>query len=43
MARPWSTNGCAGFKKGTSWIKVNPNYTSINVKTALSDPNSITH
>jgi oligo-1,6-glucosidase len=31
----------AGFTTGTPWIKVNPNYKTINVQQALSDPNSI--
>jgi len=31
----------AGFTTGTPWIKVNPNYSAINVQQALSDPHSI--
>ncbi|MDP5275555.1 glycoside hydrolase family 13 protein [Chengkuizengella axinellae] len=37
----WDDTENAGFTQGTPWIKVNPNYTKINVKTALKDPNSI--
>lgn len=31
----------AGFSDVTPWIKVNPNYTSVNVEAALADPNSL--
>ncbi|MBL8062268.1 MAG: alpha-glucosidase [Anaerolineales bacterium] len=37
----WDDSLNAGFTSGTPWIKVNPNYTSINVQHALADPNSI--
>jgi oligo-1,6-glucosidase len=37
----WNVNEQAGFTSGTPWIKVNPNYTKINVAQALDDPNSI--
>jgi oligo-1,6-glucosidase len=37
----WSANEQAGFTTGTPWIKVNLNYTTINVETQLQDPNSI--
>ncbi len=34
----WDGGHEAGFTKGTSWYRVNPNYTEINVKKALEDP-----
>jgi oligo-1,6-glucosidase len=37
----WDDAHNAGFTKGTPWIKVNPNYTDINVAKALDDPNSV--
>jgi oligo-1,6-glucosidase len=37
----WDGSENAGFTTGTSWIKVNPNYTDINVEQALADPNSV--
>jgi len=37
----WDDSENAGFSSGTPWIKVNPNYKSINVKNALADSNSI--
>ncbi|MBV9998288.1 MAG: alpha-glucosidase [Verrucomicrobia bacterium] len=37
----WDGSTHAGFTTGTPWIKVNPNYTSINVEQALADPNSV--
>jgi len=37
----WDTSNNAGFTAGTPWLKVNPNYTSINVEAANKDPNSI--
>ncbi|MBK8780682.1 MAG: alpha-glucosidase [Anaerolineales bacterium] len=37
----WDDSENAGFTSGTPWIKVNPNYKSINVQNALADPNSI--
>ncbi len=37
----WDDSGHAGFTTGTPWMKVNPNYKEINVKQALTDPNSI--
>jgi oligo-1,6-glucosidase len=37
----WSDGEQAGFTSGAPWMKVNPNYTEINVKQALADPNSI--
>ena len=37
----WDDSPNAGFTSGTPWLKLNPNYTSINVKAALADKNSI--
>jgi oligo-1,6-glucosidase len=37
----WSNTTEAGFTNGTPWIKVNPNYTTINVNAEEKDPNSI--
>ena len=37
----WSNRPEAGFTKGTPWIRVNPNYTTINVESEERDPNSI--
>ena len=39
----WSAAANAGFTTGTPWIKVNPNYTTINAEQALADPDSIFH
>ena len=37
----WNADPQAGFTRGTPWLKVNPNYPSINVEQALADDNSI--
>ncbi len=37
----WSNTTEAGFTNGTPWIKVNPNYTTINVIAEEQDQNSI--
>jgi oligo-1,6-glucosidase len=37
----WSNTTEAGFTNGTPWIKVNPNYTTINVIAEEQDLNSI--
>jgi oligo-1,6-glucosidase len=37
----WNDSENAGFTDGSPWIKVNPNYDYINVKTQLEDENSI--
>ncbi len=37
----WDDGAQAGFTTGTPWIKVNPNYTTINARQALADPHSI--
>lgn len=39
----WSDGDNAGFTAGTPWIKVNPNYTDINVEAELADENSVLH
>ncbi len=36
----WDDSENAGFTTGTPWFTVNPNYTTINAKAALEDPNS---
>jgi len=37
----WDNSPNAGFTDGTPWIKVNPNYTSINVAAQEKDSNSV--
>ena len=37
----WDDSANAGFTTGTPWIMVNPNYTEINAKTEMEDPNSV--
>ncbi|MBS4213742.1 glycoside hydrolase family 13 protein [Neobacillus rhizophilus] len=37
----WDDEEHAGFTTGTPWIKVNPRYHEVNVKSALEDKNSI--
>ena len=37
----WDDTENAGFTTGTPWIKVNPNYKTINAKSQTSDKNSI--
>lgn len=37
----WDDSPHGGFTTSMPWIKVNPNYTEINVKQALADSNSI--
>lgn len=39
----WDTTENAGFSTGKPWMKVNPNYTEINVERAKQDPYSIYH
>lgn len=36
----WENSSNAGFSSGTPWIKVNPNYKTINQAAQESDPNS---
>ncbi|MGJ9382606.1 glycoside hydrolase family 13 protein [Salipaludibacillus sp. CF4.18] len=37
----WSEGGNSGFTNGKPWLKVNQNYTSVNVENALNDKNSL--
>ena len=37
----WSDAANAGFTAGKPWLKVNPNYTSINAKVQQHDPDSV--
>ena len=37
----WDDSANAGFTTGTPWIMVNPNYTEINARAALADPDSV--
>lgn len=39
----WSREENGGFTDGTPWLKVNPNYSEINVEQAMEDPDSIYH
>ena len=39
----WSDSRNAGFSKGSPWLKVNPNYRTINAEQELADPNSVFH
>ncbi len=37
----WDSTANAGFTTGTPWIKVNPDYTSVNAAAQEKDPNSV--
>lgn len=37
----WDDSENGGFSTGTPWLAVNPNYTVINAKSQVNDPNSI--
>ena len=37
----WNLEKNAGFSTGKPWLKVNPNYTTINEETQEKDPNSV--
>lgn len=37
----WSDDANAGFTSGTPWLKVNPNYVSINAAAQMDDPDSV--
>jgi oligo-1,6-glucosidase len=37
----WDNTANTGFSTGKPWIKVNPNYTTVNVATEEKDPNSV--
>lgn len=39
----WSGAAHAGFTTGTPWLRVNPNYTSINAAAQMGDPDSVFH
>ncbi len=39
----WTDGENAGFTVGTPWLKVNPNYTDINVEAELADEDSVLH
>lgn len=39
----WDSSAHGGFTKGTPWLFVNPNYTRINAKAQMADPDSILH
>jgi oligo-1,6-glucosidase len=39
----WDANPQAGFTRGVPWLKVNPNFPTINSQQAVSDPESIYH
>lgn len=39
----WSDAAHAGFTTGTPWLRVNPNYTSINAAAQMDDPDSVFH
>ena len=39
----WTDGENAGFTAGTPWLKINPNYTDINVEAELADENSVLH
>lgn len=39
----WSGEKYAGFTTGTPWLKVNPNYTEINVADQQEQPDSVLH
>ncbi|SEA23083.1 oligo-1,6-glucosidase/alpha-glucosidase [Thalassobacillus cyri] len=39
----WNDTENAGFTTGTPWLKLNPNYTEINVQKAMNDPDSVYH
>ncbi|WP_332696066.1 glycoside hydrolase family 13 protein [Halalkalibacter lacteus] len=39
----WNDEENAGFTTGTPWLKMNPNYTDINVEQSIEDSHSIYH
>lgn len=39
----WADSKNAGFSDATPWLKVNPNYCTINASQELSDPGSVFH
>ena len=39
----WDRSANAGFTTGTPWLKVNPNFQTINVRDSMESPDSIYH
>ncbi|MCE0494165.1 glycoside hydrolase family 13 protein [Vibrio salinus] len=39
----WNASENAGFTSGTPWLKINPNYKTINAQSQLKDPASVYH
>ena len=39
----WDATANAGFTSGEPWLKVNPNYSEVNVRKEMDDPHSILH
>ena len=39
----WNGGEHAGFTSGTPWIRVNPNYTDVNVERQMADEDSVFH
>ena len=37
----WNASEGAGFTSGKPWLKIHPNYTEVNVKKDLKDPNGV--
>ncbi len=37
----WDSSENAGFTKGTPWLSVNENYTTVNAKAEMNDPGSV--
>ena len=37
----WNDSANAGFTTGTPWLKINPNYLTVNVAVEENDPNSV--
>jgi glucan 1,6-alpha-glucosidase len=37
----WSAEENAGFTKGKPWLRVNPNYRTINAEAQVNDPDSV--
>ena len=38
---PWDNTANAGFTTGKPWLKINPNYVTVNAATEDADPNSV--
>lgn len=39
----WDASANAGFTTGKPWLKVNPNYKTINAEESMKDPDSVFH